>query len=691
MNKIALNITILFIIFLSCLNLLSQGVTLDNTGGKISNSGTIRIKSGQVKSLPDTIGGRFEFLGKESASQQEIPNIVYNQLVLKNGSLKIIYNYKNSNSDVKNLVVLDSLIISDNSVVTTGYPLVNANDVLAEASVSNTARYDGPKDIIMTNEVAAQDLIGNGRFSNLNVDNPFGVNVKGGGFQVGEKLTLTRGALRNDNANNFTMVDSSKIVRHAGASLAYEPIFDKRVDVRYVGSGNIVSGPELPTDVAILDTLSVENDSGLTLSRNVTVNESLYVGSTIFTEPDTLNKNILNYNGTANPVFGSNDAEISGSFRRTYIPAADTIIYNNPYTYAYFTDEASKNGSVALTVRSVPRTFAPHPDGDLKVKRYFQLKPEDINGAAIQDGVLMTFGYGWRNTPADPVKDETNNLDIPSIILERFLNGNWSDFTQSIAPTVDLTTGWAYGSASGITPFGDFAMGLIGLYRMQLAATARLEGAYRFGSMATDLLAAGLLPKTPIDDYPYNLDPQRATYAVTTVPDSTVDWVVLEFRTQLAPGGQSHFRTGLLKSDGRIVDLDGKSPIMLTNKGVDSGYYYIAVRHRNHLTVVTKDPWNIHPMSTPVSIDFTNDSLLMGDENALKLIAVKPDGTKIWGMVAGDVNNDGIIDENDYNLVWQNFDLEGYVKWDNSLSGIVNTRDLNLSWNNRDRASLLIP
>jgi len=75
------------------------------------------------------------------------------------------------------------------------------NDLARSAVVNMDSKYTGPKDLILQNETQEQDLIANGKFSRLNIDNPYGVNVLSGGFEVEEKLTLSRGDFRNSKVN----------------------------------------------------------------------------------------------------------------------------------------------------------------------------------------------------------------------------------------------------------------------------------------------------------------------------------------------------------------------------------------------------------------------------------------------------------------------------------------------------------
>ena len=44
-------------------------------------------------------------------------------------------------------------------------------------------------------------------------------------------------------------------------------------------------------------------------------------------------------------------------------------------------------------------------------------------------------------------------------------------------------------------------------------------------------------------------------------------------------------RAAFIKSDGTIVDIDGTSPVTFT--GLPAGNYYMVVRHRNHLAIMT--------------------------------------------------------------------------------------------------------
>ena len=80
-----------------------------------------------------------------------------------------------------------------------------------------------------------------------------------------------------------------------------------------------------------------------------------------------------------------------------------------------------------------------------------------------------------------------------------------------------------------------------------------------------------------------------------------VDWVVVEIRNAQNPSIVIASRPALLKSNGEVVSLDGTTPILKT---FSPNNYYVAVRHRNHLGIMTKDAVDIN-----TSVDLTTAPL----------------------------------------------------------------------------------
>lgn len=81
--------------------------------------------------------------------------------------------------------------------------------------------------------------------------------------------------------------------------------------------------------------------------------------------------------------------------------------------------------------------------------------------------------------------------------------------------------------------------------------------------------------------------------------NAIVDWVHVELRDSADGTTVIAARSALLQRDGDVVDIDGASPLMFT---IPSGHYRIALRHRNHLGVMTADAFAFWPNAT-TSVD----------------------------------------------------------------------------------------
>ncbi len=117
-----------------------------------------------------------------------------------------------------------------------------------------------------------------------------------------------------------------------------------------------------------------------------------------------------------------------------------------------------------------------------------------------------------------------------------------------------------------------------------------LQGAYTGSLMTNDLNSYDLVPLLE----PYHAagvlpNPSAAMTSPnvlhTTGNDAIVDWVVIELRDKNDASLVRAQRAALLQRDGDVVDVDGISPLVFRNVLADD--YYIAVKHRNHLSVMT--------------------------------------------------------------------------------------------------------
>ncbi|NOX47964.1 MAG: PKD domain-containing protein [Chlorobi bacterium] len=215
--------------------------------------------------------------------------------------------------------------------------------------------------------------------------------------------------------------------------------------------------------------------------------------------------------------------------------------------------------------------------------------------------------------------------------------------------------------------------------------TVNLEGPYDAvtHTMLTSLFDGGYIPITQ----PYGQDPYyggtpiwlyTGTETVATVPAGVVDWALVQLRDADAPGNASSAtilgtQAAFLLADGSIVGLDGSSKLSF-NVTVSQNLYAV-VYHRNHLGIMSAT--GLTGLGGTYTYDFTTGSdKVFGGANGYKELE-----TNVWGMVAGDGNASGIVDNTDESVVWKS-DLgnSGYIGGDFSLNGIVENTDESVIW-----------
>jgi Fe-S cluster assembly iron-binding protein IscA len=93
------------------------------------------------------------------------------------------------------------------------------------------------------------------------------------------------------------------------------------------------------------------------------------------------------------------------------------------------------------------------------------------------------------------------------------------------------------------------------------------------------------------------------TILAVSGPDAIVDWLYLELRSASNPATRIATKRALLQRDGDVVShVDGASPV--TFSGTPGGMYYISVKHRNHLGVMSAAAVYLAPCAGS-SFDFT--------------------------------------------------------------------------------------
>ena len=191
-----------------------------------------------------------------------------------------------------------------------------------------------------------------------------------------------------------------------------------------------------------------------------------------------------------------------------------------------------------------------------------------------------------------------------------------------------------------------------------------LEGSYRDGSMLPVLNDAIVIPKSQ----PYSAEPWNysGSEQLSELPDGFVDWVLIELRK--ADQTIAASRAAVLLSNGSVVDIDGSEGVKFDN--LDAGNYYITVRHRNHLSVMSSEMVALSENSG--LYDFTASEESAYGENPLKNL-----GGGVFALFSGDGNSDGVVNVLDYGEIANNIYKAGYYRGDVNMDSVVNDADYN--------------
>ena len=210
-----------------------------------------------------------------------------------------------------------------------------------------------------------------------------------------------------------------------------------------------------------------------------------------------------------------------------------------------------------------------------------------------------------------------------------------------------------------------------------------LEGPYNAvtDSMNATLNLAGYLPETqPFNTSPWNYTGnETVTDAFLQNSSQIVDWVLVELRTGTAAADTVDKRAGFLLRDGSVVDIDGGSKLAFDDIG--AGNYYIVVRHRNHLAVMSANPVTLSSSSEQYNFTTGSDKFFGTTAGAKEI------DTDVWGMIAGDINQSTIVTFADVPPIVNSNNSSGYYIEDTNMSGIVTFADVPLIVINNNSSS----
>ncbi|WP_207506916.1 Ig-like domain-containing protein [Telluribacter humicola] len=343
--------------------------------------------------------------------------------------------------------------------------------------------------------------------------------------------------------------------------------------------------------------------------------------------------------------------------------ATVTIYVNDPPVAVNDTYETDEDTKLTIPTRGILAndTDSDTPDSGLSVVK---MVTAPANGTATvnADGsfeYMPNLDYNGTDTFTYFITDGVSNSDTATVTIT--IKG--VDDILSLRPKVYLQ-GALYGVTSG-------------------------------GLMRDDLRTKGLLPTAS----PYaawapkqGKGPAAESVASTAIFDATgddddiVDWVFVELRDATTPATVVFSRSALLQRDGDVVAVDGTSAVEFVADKL--GSYYVTIKHRNHLAVMTAAAEALSP--TPTVVDFrqagTPTYVQVANDAIHQAQVVVTQGRAMW---AGNTINDGKVvfqgTGNDVEVIYNqiinatdntefkfpNYVLKGYHNGDVNMNGEV--------------------
>ncbi len=284
----------------------------------------------------------------------------------------------------------------------------------------------------------------------------------------------------------------------------------------------------------------------------------------------------------------------------------------------------------------------------------------------------------------------TNNSDLDATIKLEYFEAELNGHNESDLGVWREDSGFWYNATSTAEPnINQFTIENVDFLSEEWTLAPRapavdmrvlLAGPYDDSSaeMADDLRTSDLVPTTePYTalgyDYPASgggeqIDP---TVLAKTGSDAIVDWVFVELRDAADISNVIAARAGLLQKDGDVVDLDGRSNLSFPEIAT-TATPFISIRHRNHIGIIAASTVDFSS-GTPM-LDFAANPALAEGGSA----AMLDFGNGSYGLISGDFDGDGQVQNTDSNALNSNLGASGYLPGDSNLDGQVQNTDLQI-------------
>ncbi len=352
----------------------------------------------------------------------------------------------------------------------------------------------------------------------------------------------------------------------------------------------------------------------------------------------------------------------------------------------------------------------PAPRTDLSISKTVVIQRPDIganvtftlvatnNGPSAATGVsvadLLPGGYSYVSSTGSL---GSYNSGTGVWTIGNLANGNSA--TLTITATINASGTYANtaivsGNETDLNPVNNTSTA--GVQAQILRPKVYLQGAlfgitYSSPSVVDSLMRDNLRAPTQLIPLTSPYSYWNPTVAANTIPasvlnttgrDAIVDWVFVELRNAADPSVIVSSRSALLQRDGDIVDLDGVTPLPVRSPAGST--YYVAVRHRNHLAVMTAGAVVMTTAGT--TVDFRKSSTLTYRKGIQPIHQPQVDVLQGKAMWAGNALRDNAViyqgTNNDVNTIYQQvtgasgntnalpiYILKGYFSGDINLDG----------------------
>ena len=273
---------------------------------------------------------------------------------------------------------------------------------------------------------------------------------------------------------------------------------------------------------------------------------------------------------------------------------------------------------------------------------------------------------GWNTDDSGDPNDGID--DVPMNII---FGGGKSNYCYSESERQDLidTYGWSISDNGKDCP-------------LQFQVKVYLQGASlnsnggALNLMRDDLRSNGLIPTTSPYD---NITTCHADAFLSSDEEGIIDWIFIELRDASNNTNTVFSGSFLIQRDGFTVDTD----LSFLKADIPNGDYYVVVKHRNHLGIMSASPITLNDTSV-TTINFTDGTVPAYGTNAQTSFGMP---TGVLGMWAGNVNNDTMIQYSGVNPDAQDIlsvvlnDSENTLNFPTYVVTKYNSKDVNMDGN----------